>query len=501
MKRDQLTRRNVLRGIGGATLALPLLPSLLDATEAHAASDDGTSPIFIGLTTPMGQNPGSWAATVPSEQVVEAHVRVAPLQDIADANGGALNSILGTMFSDLMTKMTMIAKLDCQYEHPNGSGHQRLFPFTAFAQKDRPLRHDSIDTIFSKSSYVYASEPQERILRLNPYPGAKLPYTQTYYTSSWENGERQPQVSSDVALFDRLFGNFTPTEPGDQGPDKETIRRRKIVDLVNQDLGAFLKSPKLSGEDKRRVASYVNRLSELENRLGGSATPTAPCTLPTLLDTTVDDSADNFQRIYSNFIDMVVMALSCGMTKVVNMQIFDAIAIGGLDPSEFLSTHGYTHDPTPGDLAMTDEARRWAVLRISELVHKLDDVVTGDGTSLLDNCIVLYTSEQADAAVHRGNNMPVVMFGGGKETINNGYRVNYQRDPGSDTTAGRPYNELMISIMAAMGLSYADWEADGEKGFGYYNNGPGPYGPDKYMQFTDTDAKRRRALPWLLKNG
>ena len=44
----KVTRRHVLRGIGGFTLALPFLPSLLSSSEAKAAPD------YLAFSAPSG---------------------------------------------------------------------------------------------------------------------------------------------------------------------------------------------------------------------------------------------------------------------------------------------------------------------------------------------------------------------------------------------------------------------------------------------------------------
>ena len=53
---------------------------------------------------------------------------------------------------------------------------------------------------------------------------------------------------------------------------------------------------------------------------------------------------------------------------------------------------------------------------------------------------------------------------------------------------GRPYNQLLVSLLLAMGLAPHDFEAPGEPGFGDYSDNPGAYDiPD-----------RRAPLPGLL---
>ena len=71
MKTPQLNRRQVLRGIGGFTLALPLLPSLLTPSEAKAQAA-APAKRFIQFCTDHG---GVWGSNMfpadPSAQTQE----------------------------------------------------------------------------------------------------------------------------------------------------------------------------------------------------------------------------------------------------------------------------------------------------------------------------------------------------------------------------------------------------------------------------------------------
>src|SRR5215475_6408053 len=57
--KKHLSRRTVLRGLG-ATLALPLLESMVPAATALAQTAASPKPRFVGLFVPHGMAPGYW---------------------------------------------------------------------------------------------------------------------------------------------------------------------------------------------------------------------------------------------------------------------------------------------------------------------------------------------------------------------------------------------------------------------------------------------------------
>ena len=61
----------------------------------------------------------------------------------------------------------------------------------------------------------------------------------------------------------------------------------------------------------------------------------------------------------------------------------------------------------------------------------LEEAKNPDGTSVLDNSIIMYGGGNADSNSHSHNNLPVLLVGGGGGTLNTGRYVNAMpgRDP------------------------------------------------------------------------
>ncbi len=136
------------------------------------------------------------------------------------------------------------------------------------------------------------------------------------------------------------------------------------------------------------------------------------------------------------FIDLAVLAMACDLTNVVTLQYSDSWGVNypnytlgeGLESVGDWSDHFISHKLDDTDRA-TDldglersqameiaNARvvatsRFKVRRYAYLVNALRSVSTPTGT-LLDECLVLYASENGDGDSHARTHMPVLLSGG-----------------------------------------------------------------------------------------
>jgi hypothetical protein len=111
--------------------------------------------------------------------------------------------------------------------------------------------------------------------------------------------------------------------------------------------------------------------------------------------------------------------------------------------------------------------------RMAEMMTKLDAIDDGAGKTLLDNSFVLYGNGES-RGFHVFYDMPVVV-GGGQGKLKMGYYIDYRPRPlkvvnsGQNLIAGRPYNNLLVTLFRAIGLPPAEYQKYGRPGFGAYN--------------------------------
>ena len=114
-----ITRRRMLRGLGGLAIAAPFLPSL----DGESRADAPVFPKrFVYVSNSCGEAPSNWWPNRDRFEwtELEGSVREAPLG--AAAGQGGLNKVLGPDFDDLLHKMIFLRGLDLFDPDPYG-GH------------------------------------------------------------------------------------------------------------------------------------------------------------------------------------------------------------------------------------------------------------------------------------------------------------------------------------------------------------------------------------------
>jgi len=456
MKANRLSRRRFLVGAGGAALALPLLPSLLP--RAAAVSDNPRR--FLGVMSINGQFAANWVPDTTGATAVAEHVHVKALSEI----GGDVSAVVGAPFDPIRNKLSILLGLDGLTEF----GHNRCFPLTASTHSlggtDRdsaPFFPYSVDAVLEHSSAFYTETPAAGALRLAPMPPRRRPSASSGAQSfSWwtEGGvtTRIPYQFDARVVFDSLFGG-APSDPTAVDPRE---RQMLVIDRVKEDYDRLTGHTRLGAEDRQRLSNYVDHLRDLETRIATAAA--ISCDGPTVAET------DDLDVIYSNHIDLIVAAFACGITRIGTLMIRHGGSSGADD-----GFHGNSHKNGPDAERVSLGHNDWVGRKVAELLTKLDAIDEADGSTILDNSAVLWSNEIAMGSSHNQLNMPVLVAGGAGGRLRTGEVVDFRQDVATWTRGGpllgRPYNQLLTSLMSAMGLGPGDWELGDGAGFGDYS--------------------------------
>ena len=146
--------------------------------------------------------------------------------------------------------------------------------------------------------------------------------------------------------------------------------------------------------------------------------------------------------VYGQMLDLSVLAFRCDLTRVITF---------GYENTVTEQTHpwlgvnegfhiGITHNQ-PG--APYIAVNTWIVSQLAYLLAQLKATPDGDGT-LLDNTIVYFASEMGEGSSHSGNDLPIVIAGGGAGRITPGRLLD---------RPGQGNGNVLIALMHAMGVS------------------------------------------------
>ncbi|MEM1026267.1 MAG: DUF1552 domain-containing protein [Myxococcota bacterium] len=423
------TRRNFLRGIGGAVIGLPLLPSLRARAQGAAPKR------LVFMYAPNGVPVQTWwptpGASVRDFTLNEVHASLERYKGEISFVGGLDMAALGPGGPHARGMGTALTGVELQSgTMPSNNGQlagwangssldqhlvQRLEPGTPFPSLQLGVRADNFrSTNMSRLSYAGPGQP------LSP-------------------------ISEPRTLWQTLF-------PGAAlRPEDETLQLR-VMDAVRAQFSALRRQ--VPSDEREVLDQHQARVVELQSRLaqqtGGSGNGCAAPTEPMVADVNGDDEpdADNdatMRRVAELQIDMLATALACDLTRIATFQFSNAWArvsypwVGRLATNHDIS-HTGLNDQISQE-AWTDIATYQAEL-LARLVDALKAIPEGDGT-VFDNTLIVWLSEIAVGNTHTHTNMPYLLAGDLGGTIRKGEFNSF---------SGRYHNDLLVTLMNAMGV-------------------------------------------------
>jgi hypothetical protein len=475
-----ISRRQLLRGAAGFSLALPFLPSLLAPTRADAAVS-GTRR-FVQFCSSHG---GVWGSNMypadstltQSQAYAGRTVRRGNLNVSAQGADSVLSPVLrgpsGSLTQGLASKMNVLRGLDIPFyiAHHTG-GH-----LGNFARNDgnggdgvqmQAFPAPTIDQLMAWSPKFYESLSTVRERSLHVGSGLSFNWS----NPQTKSGPIQGIVGSNDALdlFKRIF---VPNDP----KNDPNASLPPVVDRVMEDYKRLREgNRRLSGDDKRRLDDHMQRLAELERRL--KARPSCRDVRPVTTDTTAITSQASYPvnpgaqgQFYGVLNDVIVAAMLCDTSRIAVVHVND----------DFSSYAGDWHQDIAHQAGGSAQAQQILAAAhqqtfartFLDLAAKLN-VDNGTGRTYLDDSLVVWTQESGEYT-HLGQGMPVVTAGSAGGFLRTGNYCDY-RSPsmvvsnGESGNATKVYGGLLWhqwlgTALQAMGLSPADYEANGVKGY------------------------------------
>jgi hypothetical protein len=148
--------------------------------------------------------------------------------------------------------------------------------------------------------------------------------------------------------------------------------------------------------------------------------------------------------------DIITMALSCDMTRVISYMLDDArseFVYDHVTMREFDDAGSVEGNGQPGNFHGSQHAgeknngfasiNHWLSQKVADLCLKLDAIPEGDGT-LLDNTVVFYASCMRGGD-HASNDLPVVLLGGGGAGLKTDQHIRFDAD--------RPLRDLYFTLL------------------------------------------------------
>lgn len=445
MRRRLLDRRTLLRGAGGAALALPVLDAMLTLggrlPRAHGATGQPPRRLIIFFTA-EGFQMGDWRpiagsgptdfrlSTVlsPLEPIKRSCLFIEgvpmtssfdPKQRAAGHPAGAQAVLTGAWAGD---------------GNSYGGSPERRAGFSPFP---------SIDHLIGKAVGAQTRFPA---LYLGVAGGGTAPATRPFVAE----GQKGISPQNDPrAAFDQIFSDFNAAAAGESVAVAQKRRaedRKVVLDAVLGDLRAL--RGQLGAEDRHRLDGHLSAVAEVQKKVSvpPAAAPSA-CTKPPR-STITDRAFANAPNLVPAQLDLIAMALACDLTRVAALTISHADSAGdavyrwlGHDRDHHNLSHLVGADPRPKLVQINN----WHAQQLMYLVKKLQSINEPNGT-LFDNTIILWCSEVGNGWSHDRKNPAFTIVGGGQGYFKTGRYLNFG---GSNSNS---HSRLLQHFMHYMGV-------------------------------------------------
>ena len=414
------TRRNILKAAGGLCVSAPLMRLLINSQVAQAAGP------VSRLVMISGEHAGStwWWRPQGGETDFSINFPGAVLSPLNALRAkllilnGVGNYVGAGLFGGVENHESRAVTFTARANNAPGEPNRATGPSVDQAiinkiGETRPL-HASIGGVNGAGSEYYYSGPG--------------------YAISGVHGA--------VGIFDALFAGSTVAIPGNT-PQDAALRAMVGNLLAQQGADAKLLQGRLGPEDRRKVEAYLAVVDEKIRSLSapsqsGILVPTRPATDPSYGQPLSVQGP--FDRINKE-LDLVADGLILGVTRVaclrLDHEVLETAFLGQsiesyddngtpLGPHTITSTHAdVSHAPRMGDAnrnlagnLMSRDIQLAQAKMVGRFLERLDGVKEIDGSSVLDNTLVVWTSQLSDTYSHRGGRLPYVLAGGLGQKVN-----------------------------------------------------------------------------------
>ena len=423
-------RRSLLRGMMGSlavSVGLPLLDCFLDSNGIAIAATGKPLPIRFGTWFwGCALNPGRWE----------------PGEIGQFSNVGPELEPLSPFISKLNVYSGLKVFLDGK---PNGvhfSGPQGVLTGTVPGALVGVA--PSIDAIVAD-----AIGSRTRFRSLEVACAGNASHSQSRRSGSVVN----PAEVSPASLYTRIFdAGFADPNAAEFTPDPKTMLRKSVLSAISGERKDFIR--KIGVSDRQRMDEYFTSLRSLEQQIELQLTKPAPleaCTVPNKEEESrIGTEVDTVKSNHKLFADLLVHAIACDQTRVVNVAFSDATSslrkTGGTH-THHESTHEEPVDPVLG----YQPEMTWYYGQIMEsfayLLSALSQVREGDGT-LLDQIVIFASTDAGYAKLHSLENIPLLTVGSAGGRIKTGRHVHAKGDP---------VTRVGLTLQQALGVPVGEW--------------------------------------------
>ncbi len=470
-----MRRRRFLTGLGGITLALPALRAFRSSPARAGGSGSPLPRRVIVMAYPMGTHTPSWRPSA-NGSVFDLPMITAPLEPFRDrclfvSNCGHDALDLGGnqfRYGHPAKKEAVFTGTLLQVAFGgDGSNHVDNVMEADPEGHDRTPNGASIEHVIGQALDPTSFMRPSVDLGVWGPGGANDTQTSSFF---YEGVANPVTMQTNPALaFEALFAGVNPS---DEGPSEALLalrrRNKSVLDAVREGF-TDLRSG-LDPDDQRVLDEHAAKIRDIELDMPTAGSCVIPDGIPMNPDAfdgmSMMEMADLHNRILAH-------AMGCGVAPVGRIEymaqqnpffgiplVDDAVAL----VQDWHHPIVHAADGIPEDYPPRLEGFRFFIQKFADLLGYLDAIPEGDGTSVLDNTLVLIGSDYADGGGHASDDLGFIVAGNAGDA-----RLGYHLDADAYNV-----NHFLTSVCQMAGVTEDDGSAIRSFGLPGYVDGPIP---------------------------
>ena len=422
--RRKRARRDVLRGMlagSAVTVALPFLDCDLNDSGTALAATGAPLPVRFGTWMwGMGRSPGS----------VEPRTRTGP-----GIKFGAETAALKPFEKNLLYFDGYNLPLD---------GRSNFTHYTGWVSTRTGSVPASNGEIPATTFDLLVADQIGAGTRFKTIDVTSTGAPEQNYSARGSSSRSAAEVSP-VSLYTRLFGpEFIDPNKADFKPNPSVMARKSVLSAVLEENRSYFK--KVGAADQARLDEYFTSVRELEAQLAVQLEKPPhndACVVPKKPGEVAAGASSvrempQVMETHEILATMLAMAVACNQTNVFNMVFTD---------THHLLTHNETLDTTLGYQPSVFQLNQQCMIGLATYLKIFSGIREGAGT-LLDNCLIVATTESNWARVHSIDSIPFMFAGTAGGRLKQGMHV---------AGGGDPVTRVPFTAMTVMGVKLEKW--------------------------------------------
>jgi hypothetical protein len=245
------------------------------------------------------------------------------------------------------------------------------------------------------------------------------------------------------AVFDRLFGGNDPKDIAEARAKRDAYNK-SVLDFVAEDAKGLSKT--LGQGDQKKLDEYLTSVREVEVRIEKMRQALAdkkPVPKPDMKQPT--GTPTEYQDHIRLMCDLLVLSFQTDLTRVATFPFANEGSNRNYKMIEVPEGHHDLshHGNDPKKLAKIKQINGFHTRQLAYLVGKMKSVKESNGTTLLDNVMLVYGSGNGDGNRHNHDDLPILLIGKGGGSIDAGRHVVYPHNT--------PLTNLFLALFDRMG--------------------------------------------------